>query len=68
MEELAEARHVTFVLRLVLSQAGRVMYGEWIDAESGRSRHFRDRSGLKQTLDEWLSELESTAADDTALV
>ncbi len=67
MEELAETRHVTFVLRLVLNQSGRVSHGELIDAESGRSHNFRDRSDLRQTLAEWLNQLESAAANDAAL-
>ena len=67
MDELVETRHVTLVLRLVLSQNGRVMYGELINAESGQSQHFRDRSGLTHSLDDWLNQLESSAADNAAM-
>ena len=70
MDELAETRHVTFVMRLVLNQNGRVAYGELIDARTNQSRHFRERSGLTQALNDWLNQLESTAVepDNTALI
>jgi hypothetical protein len=42
----SELRQVVIVLRLVLSQPGRIHHGEVIDAESGVRRRFSGRDGM----------------------
>ena len=42
----SELRQVVIVLRLVLSQPGRIHYGEVIDAESGFKRRFSGPDGM----------------------
>jgi hypothetical protein len=49
-ERLADARLVTFVLRLTLDEHGQVVSGELADTESAATRRFQGKQGLIRTL------------------
>jgi hypothetical protein len=49
-ERLADARLVTFVLRLTLDDQGQVVSGELADTESTTPQRFLGKKGLMRTL------------------
>jgi hypothetical protein len=49
-ERLADKRHVTLILRLVVDSDGALAYGEVLDMESGSSARFASWQDLERTI------------------
>jgi hypothetical protein len=61
---LAEKRYATLILRLVLDQHGRLIYGELVDVASGLPDRFVAWRGLIRTVRAWLTSQEQTGTSD----
>ena len=49
-ERLANKRHITLILRLVVDSDGTLAYGEVLDMESGSSARFANWQNLERTI------------------
>jgi hypothetical protein len=63
-DTLAERRHVTVILRLVLDRGGRLIHGEVVDVEAGPWARFAGWRGLTRTLHAWLASQEQPEPGD----
>lgn len=54
-DKLADRRHVTVVLRLLLDRHGRLIYGEVVDPAAHPQRRFVGWRGVTRAIRAWLS-------------
>jgi len=60
---LAEHHYATLILRLMLDQHGRLMYGDIVDVANTHQEHFVGDHGLIQAVRTWLSQHEQDYAN-----
>ena len=68
-ESLADRRELVVVLRLVTATAGRLLYGEVIDARTRPTRRFIGWNGMTPAVRSWVKrEFDETAVAEPRLV
>jgi hypothetical protein len=53
--KLAEKQYATLILRLVLDQQGRLLYGELVDVAGGQPKWFAGWRGMISAVRAWLN-------------
>lgn len=54
-DKLANKQYATLLLRLVLDQQGRLLYGELVDVAGGQPARFAGWRGMIRTVRAWLN-------------
>ncbi len=55
-DRLAETRHMTLILRLVLDPDGQIHHGEIIDADTKSMSRFKNWDEMIRALQDWLAD------------
>ena len=61
---LVDRRHVSVILRLVLNERGRLLYGHVVDHSRELRNPFTEWRGMARAVRAWLATVEPTAATD----